>query len=156
MKIEASSICFDQKDGNRISAVITASRGVCRKLAADWGAVVDGRCLSEGCDDLIFAGRYDENAELWKASWCVAELIYFRLVESGVPPSEAEEVLPDSVMAMARLTLSVEEWKRFCRECSGSGPHLSRLAVLASFRLKEIFPGDFDDLKSFSGKSLTA
>ncbi|MDN5376645.1 MAG: hypothetical protein PWQ39_1686, partial [Thermacetogenium sp.] len=37
-----------------------------------------------------------------------------------------------------------------CRECSGSGPHLSRLAVLASFRLKEIFPGDFDDV-NYSG-----
>lgn len=149
MKTAVPNIYFSQKN-KHVSAVITASRRVCRKLAADWGAVIENSCLSDNQGDLIFASRHDGNAELWKASWCVAELIYLRLVESGVPPSEAEEVLPDSVMATAKLTLDIDGWKRFCGE---SDPHLSQITLLAASRLKEIFPADFEDLpltKSFS------
>lgn len=133
MKVELSDVRL-KREGDRITAVIRTDRGTCRRLASEWGAELKASFLSDG-EDIVFCGRR-RHSGLWEAAWGVTELIYFRLVEAGVPPQEAEGVLPDSVMAEAKLTLDPDGWKRFCEANFG------HLTALSSNKLKELCSED--------------
>jgi hypothetical protein len=137
MKVISPSVCL-KKEGEYISAKITASRGVYYRLALDWSATKDDKYPADD-DGFFYARPCNGNIELWKATWDTADFIYQRLIKAGVPPVEAQEILPDSVIVTIRLSLNINDWKLFCINYQNANtPQLNQIARLAISMLKKL------------------
>lgn len=78
-----------------------------------------------------------------------AELAYFDLVDIGVRPEIARNILPHSLKTTIAMTCNIREWRHFFKErTSGAAhPQIREIAIPLLKECKQIFPILFDDIE---------
>lgn len=88
----------------------------------------------------------------WKDAMKTAESAYFTLLEIGLLPQEARDVLPMSVKTEVVMTANINEWKHFFRLRAANTTGAAHPQMLEITRpllddLKSMMPGMFDDIE---------
>ncbi len=84
----------------------------------------------------------------WEKAMTSCEETYKKLIELGVSPREARNVLPMSLKTELVMTANYREWRHFLRlrTAKDAHPEIRRLTVPLLLELKDIIPIIFDDI----------
>lgn len=81
----------------------------------------------------------DKAFDVWKDAMLTAEKAYFKLIELGVAPQLARNVLPTSVKTEIVMTLNIRAWRHFfrLRTATRAHPQIRDLAnsILDAFKI---------------------
>lgn len=70
-----------------------------------------------------------EEYKLWKFGCERSEMVYFKLLELGVSPEDAREVLPNSTKTEIVITMNIRSWRNFFK---------TRLDIAAQLQIREL------------------
>lgn len=109
-------------------------------------------CELEIFDSKLKKFSYDkvlEIKELMVQSWLVSEIAYMELVNLGVPPDVAREVLPIGIKTEIVVKANPVEWRHiFKLRCSKKAhPRMRELMIPLREELKTLVPILFDDIE---------
>lgn len=90
-----------------------------------------------------------EDEEVWRAAMLAAEEGYRRLLDSGVKPEIARDVLPTCTAANIFVTANFREWRHILklRLARGAHPKIRLLARMIWEQLTSLCPVYFEDLE---------
>ena len=97
---------------------------------------------------------FDENSReyrVWVEQMQKAEDTYLEMINSGVTPEQARDVLPTSIKTELVMTTNLTEWRHFfnLRAVGATGkphPQMTELAIPLLREVQEKIPVVFDDL----------
>lgn len=92
--------------------------------------------------------EYSKEYLVWLQACKISERAYFELLELGVKPEDAREVLPNSTKTEIVVTMNIRSWRNFFKQRThiSADPKMRELAnlILNGFKVK--IPILFDDL----------
>lgn len=96
----------------------------------------------------FFFKKESEEYEVWLEAMEIAEELYNRLRELGVPPQQARSVLPNSLKTEIVITYNLREWRHFfkLRTASNAHPQMREIAIPLLKEFQKRIPILFDDI----------
>lgn len=94
-------------------------------------------------------GLIDDDAyEDWENAMYFAEQTYFNLIDAGIAPQLARDVLPNSTKTEVIITANYREWRHFfsLRTELAAHPQMRQVTIPLLYELKEKIPVMFDDI----------
>lgn len=127
---------------HRIASYSQESTRYCNYSKGEFGAQIT---VIEPC--FLEPGTSAYN--IWKRSCEHAETAYFDLLDYGLTPQEARDVLPNSLKTEIVMSANMREWRHFfkLRTAPAAHPQMRQAATLALELLRGKIPAVFDDIE---------